>query len=145
MKEFNQRHQNWTYDYTASKTVQLIIDFENSYAKVNGSDRLVKPKEIRRTRRRAFVECYEVVWSKLDSELDTDLSDLTEYVTLEPTGTFAKHFPDLVDKFNAQIEQKKTARSKLSSSYPAKSEFKDSLLELCSSQKEAGSSQKCRA
>jgi hypothetical protein len=47
----------------------------------------------------------------MNSPLDADLSELTEYITLESTSLFAQKFPDLVELYQSQIDEKKNSRS----------------------------------
>ena len=85
------------------------MQYENEHVE-NMSERLLRPLRVNKTRRQAFTEYYEVVWRKLNN--NEDLSELTEYVTLEKPDTFEKVYPRLVDEYRAQIEAKKTSRSK---------------------------------
>lgn len=49
----------------------------------------------------------------MSSSIDEDLSELTEYITLENPEVFEKHYSSLVTEFKSQIEAKKATRSKV--------------------------------
>ena len=106
----NELKQSWAYDYTANKLVSLIVQYENENIK-NVNERLLNPIGINKTRRQAFIEYYEVAWHKIKSNVDQDLSELEEYVTLEKPDIFEKLFPHLVNEYKAKIEAKKATRS----------------------------------
>lgn len=109
---FNDLKQAWAYDYTASKVISLIVLYEYSHVK-NKKNCTLKPIRINKIKRQSFVEYYEVAWSKMNAwDLnDKDLSDLTEYSTLEKLDLFQTHYPDLVNQYNEKIESKKASRS----------------------------------
>jgi len=48
----------------------------------------------------------------MQCDYDQDLSDLTEYITLESIEIFTEKFPSLVEIYQNQIEEKKNSRSK---------------------------------
>lgn len=104
---FNDLKQSWPYEYTCEKVVPLIILHEHTIDKF----RSVKPLRINRKKRRAFIEYYEVVWSKMDHLEDKDLSDLNEYVTHEKMDLFAMLYPNLIFDFNQENDAKQTKRS----------------------------------
>ena len=89
----------------------LIILYENQSANPM-LNRSIQPLRVNRTRRKNFVDYFEVIWAKMNCRHDVDLSDLGEYVTLEALDTFEKIFPELVLNFRSQIEAKKNTRSK---------------------------------
>ena len=68
---------------------------------------------INKTRKVAAIEYYEVAWSKMSSQLDNDISELNEYVTLEKKDLFNSIFPHLVKQFINELECKKTTKSKI--------------------------------
>lgn len=111
-KVFNKAKQDWPYDYTAQKIVPIIIQYQYE-AKHAIEDYDVKPVRINKTRKVASVEFYEVVWSKMSSQIDRDISELNEYVTLEKKETFNTMFPNLVKVFMNELECKKTTKSKI--------------------------------
>ena len=49
----------------------------------------------------------------MSSSIDEDLSEMTEYITLENPEVFEKHYASLVTEFKSQIEAKKATRSKV--------------------------------
>ena len=112
LKILNEQKQAWPYDYTAAKLVPLIISYEYNNKKVQDKD--IKPIRINKTKRKDFNAYYEVVWSKMNSSIDTDLSELIEYTTLEGPELFEKHYSSLVTEFNSKIEAKKATRSNFS-------------------------------
>lgn len=75
----------------------------------------IVPLSISKVRKQAFVEYYEVIWSKMkrnNSWNDEDLSDLNEYKTLEKPETFEIYFPHLVEEFKQRLNEKKKPKSK---------------------------------
>lgn len=112
MQSFNQNRQSWPIDYTTTKMIPLIIKYESDMIK-DVDKRDLKPLRIIATRRRAFKEYYEVVWHKMVSNFDTDLSSLVEYITLEPVQRFQHDYPQLVQEFESGKEKKKSTTSKL--------------------------------
>lgn len=86
----------------------LIVDYEMN---IDEHERVLRPKSIVKTRRSASVEYYQVVWHRMDSSIDCDLSSLDEYVTIEEKARFGQIYPNLVDTFNMEIESKKASRS----------------------------------
>ena len=61
---------------------------------------------------KSSIEYYEVAWFKMQCNFDKDLSDLTEYITLESIEIFTEQFPSLVNAYQNQIDEKKNSRSK---------------------------------
>ena len=106
---FNQNEQNWGYDYSANKLIPLIIQYEHN----NSEKRSIEPLEINKTRRKDAIEYYEVIWSKMNSNQDSDLSNLTEYTTLERIDLFKEKFPNLAQTYQTKIDEKKNSRSKI--------------------------------
>lgn len=90
----------------------LIVQYENENCK-HLSERVIKPIKINKTRRKDFNEYYEVAWKKLSSEdnSDSDLSQLTEYFTLERFDVLEACFPKLIKEYQDMIEAKKAFRS----------------------------------
>lgn len=107
---FNENKQTWPFEYTADKSISLIIQYEYSLPKEKATIQAIR---INKVKRRAYVEYFEVIWSKMKAnDSDRDLSDLSEYVTLEKMDLFEKRYPDLVKEYNNKIESKKASRSK---------------------------------
>jgi flap endonuclease GEN len=109
---FNEKKQAWPYDYTANKVVPLILRSEEE-AQVEMSKRDLRPVRVNAVRRRANAELYEIVWSKMKSSIDRDLSQLHEYVTLEPKEWFDRTYPLIAQVYKQTVEEKKTKRSKI--------------------------------
>ncbi|RNA04473.1 flap endonuclease -like protein [Brachionus plicatilis] len=104
---FNDVKQAWAYEYTAEKLIPLIVMYEHGI----GTCRSIRPIRISKKKRRAFIEYYEVIWSKMVHPNDKDLSDLNEYVTLEKMDLFENFYPNLVKDFNQEIDCKKNKRN----------------------------------
>lgn len=107
---FNEKEQNWTLEYSAEKLVPLIIEYEHLNS--DREKRSIIPIEIVKTRRKEAIEYYEVKWSKLKSKIDSDLSGLNEYTTLQRIDLFSEKFPELTKDYQAKIDEKKATRSK---------------------------------
>jgi flap endonuclease GEN len=108
---FNEKKQAWPYDYTANKVVPLILRYEEETG-VDMHRRDLRPVRVNAVRRRNAAELYEIVWSKMRSNIDRDLSQLAEYVTLESKEWFEKTYPQVASVFEESIEKKKSTRSK---------------------------------
>jgi hypothetical protein len=98
------RKLEWEYSYTSEKVVPLII--QNEYKTKIKS---IKPIGIEKMRKKEFKEYYQVKWKQMD-ELnkwnDSDISDLTEYLTLEKPEIFDKYYPQLSNEFKEAKELK---------------------------------------
>lgn len=98
------RKLEWEHTYTSEKVVPLIIKYEYQ-SKIKS----IQPICIEKTRKKAFKEYYQVKWKTID-ELnkwnDSDISDLTEYVTLEKPEIFEKYYPQLCYAFKEDQESK---------------------------------------
>jgi 5'-3' exonuclease len=102
--------QTWSFEYTAEKLVPLIVQYEHEHV-FELHERTIKPIRVNKVRRQAFVEYYEVIWTKLSrSNLDLDLSDLSEYVTLERFDVVQNCLPDLLKEYQEAVEAKKSTR-----------------------------------
>ncbi len=77
----------------------------------NINTKTINPKQINKTRKKSSIEYYEVAWFKMQCDFDKDLSDLTEYITLESIKIFTEQFPSLVNAYQNQIDEKKNSRS----------------------------------
>ena len=110
LQSFNEKKQGWPFDYTANKVVPLIIKYEHM-ASIDKSKRDLQPERINRSKRRDFREFYEVVWFKMKSNLDRDLSELTEYVTLESKECFEQTYPSIISQYENSIANKKKCKS----------------------------------
>ncbi len=91
----------------------LIILYEYT-----SSERSIIPLNISKVRKRAFIEYYEVIWSKMktkNSWNDEDLSNLSQYKTLEKPEKFEIYYPGLVEEFKKNLPEKKLKKSKKSS------------------------------
>ncbi len=90
----------------------IIIQYQyESQLSIENYD--INPVRINKTRKVASVEYYEVAWSKMNSQIDKDISELDEYITLENKEVFNSMFQHLVKIFINELECKKTAKSKL--------------------------------
>jgi flap endonuclease GEN len=107
---FNETKQAWPFEYTASKVVPLLLRYED-VMQVALHKRDVQPARINAIRRRSGKELYEVVWAKMKSVIDRDLSPLTEYATLESKEWFEGVYPDVARAFKDTVESKKRSKS----------------------------------
>ena len=72
------------------------------------------PLSISKVRKKAFIEYYEVIWSKMETKNswnDEDMSDLKQYTTLEKPDKFEMYYPELVEEFKKNLPEKKQPKS----------------------------------
>jgi hypothetical protein len=104
LKIFNFNEQKWIFEKSANHLVPLIIQYENS----SNEERTILPKKINKIKREKKIRYYEVSWNKMiPTQHDKDLSNLSEYITCEKTDSFNEKFPELVEDFENDLENKK--------------------------------------
>ena len=64
-------------------------------------------------RKQAHIEYYEVIWSKMKKNFwyDEDMSELTEYSTLEKPDVFEIYYQQIVNEFKQKLSEKKSKKS----------------------------------
>jgi hypothetical protein len=61
------------------------------------------PLNINKTIKKNSIKYYEVIWSKLQSDYDEDLSNLKGYSSIEKAETFLLNYPIIVNDYETKL------------------------------------------